>query len=404
MTIEIRNTTPDEYEAAARVKSIALLQAPIVGNAFDEMIATWDEACSRSAWDGEQCVGNASFFPCETTVPGGAHLATGAVTRVGVLPTHRRQRIATRLIETLIADADEQPLAMLSLRATEATIYQRYGFGLAGDTCEVKVSPRMARPLTGAASGSFRLLHPGEVRDTVPAVFDRVGRRRNGAISRPRTWWSRSLKPAIDVTAASFVVVHLDDAATIDGYVHYDVTWPDTDDQESIGHGEVRDLFGATDEVELALWEYLINTDLITSWAAHWRPVDELLRDAARDPRAVQIVSVDDEQWLRLIDVDRSLNARTYGRCEDSVVIEVIDPLISGNHGRWQVDADGASRVDDAPDIIASIGALSAAYLGGRSWRTLTRTQAIEVRTEGAVQVADRLFGVDGAPFSGTFF
>ena len=46
---------------------------------------------------------------------------------------------------------------------------------------------------------------------------------------------------------------------------------------------------------------------------------------ALTDPRHLETRSVDDGFWIRLIDVERSLAARTYG-VEIDAVVEVVDP------------------------------------------------------------------------------
>src|SRR5690606_24769727 len=130
--------------------------------------------------------------------PGGVRLPTGAVSRVGVLSSHRRRSIATRLMEALVADAAERGLALMSLRASEATIYQRFGFGMAGDTGEAELDPRRARPIRGAAPGSFRILDPDDILVTVMPIYERFAHRRPGCITRPASFWRRLFRAALE--------------------------------------------------------------------------------------------------------------------------------------------------------------------------------------------------------------
>ena len=99
MAIEVRATKPEEFRSASNAVSTALLFQPHDDESWERTRASWDEQSSTSAWDGELCVGHAAQFFVETTVPGGQRVRTGAVTRVGVLPTHRRLGIATSLLE-----------------------------------------------------------------------------------------------------------------------------------------------------------------------------------------------------------------------------------------------------------------------------------------------------------------
>ncbi len=405
MTIAIRPTTSDEFRRAADVTAISLMSAPPSDEQWERSRPSWEEMPSLSAWDGDRCVGHAGQFLVDTTVPGGGRLPSGAVSRVGVLPTHRRRRVGSGLLEAMVHDAAERGLALMSLRASEATIYARFGFGVAGDSCEAVLTPARARPVAAAAvDGSFRILEPDGMLDIVPSLYERVAHRRPGVISRPASWWPRLLREATERSSATFVAVHSDASGLDDGYVHYTVEWNEASSDEPGGTGKLHDLFGASDETELALWAYLIDVDLVTSWRLDARPTDDLIRRAVWDPRAYRQEWLQDEQWIRLVDVDAALSERSYRVAAEAVTIGVIDPLLPANDGTWRISADGAVRTDDEPDLVADVATLSAAYLGGPSWSQLTITGAVDVRRAAATDVADTLFLSRPNPFCGTFF
>lgn len=405
MTIEVRPTETDEFRRAAGAMAIALMNAPPNDEQWERSRSSWEEMASLSAWDGDRCVGHAGQFLVDTTVPGGTRVPTAAVSRVGVMATHRRRGIATRLMEGLIVDATHRGLTLMSLRASETAIYGRYGFGLAGECCDADLFPARARPVVGAATGgSFRILEPDEIVDTVASLYDRVAHRRAGVITRPASFWQRMFRSSIERSSGSFVVVHRNADGTDDGYVHYDVKWDEQAPDGPTGNGQVHELWGATDAVELALWRYVTEVDLVTRWRLHGRPIDDLIRSACADQRAYRVRSVDDEQWLRLVDVGAALVARRYRPVSGRVTIDVTDPLVAENNATWEVSADGAVATDDAPDLVTDVATLSAAYLGGRSWHHLAATGAAEQRRNGALDLADALFQVSPAPFCGTFF
>ncbi len=364
MTIVVRTTEPDEYRTASVAVSTALLFPPQDDEGWERSRPSWDEMSSRTAWDGDLCVGHAGQFYVDTTVPGGARVPTAAVTRVGVLPTHRRRRVATSLMEALIAESVERQVVLMSLRASEAVIYGRFGFGLAGEYVEAAIDAGRARPVAGqAAGGHFRLLLPHEIHDTIHDVYDRAVHRRPGMLTRPDSWWQRYFRDAVSGAKNSYVVVHVDGRGVVDGYAHYDVAW--NDDGAPGGKGEIQDVIGIDDAVELALWGYLLDIDLVRTWKADERPVDDIVRAAIADRRAYSVKSVDDEQWLRVIDVDAALSARTYNAAAGEVSIGVTDPLVDRNNGTWRVSAAGAERTSDSPDLTVDIATLSATYLGG---------------------------------------
>jgi len=406
MSIEIRETTSEELRSAVDVVVTALMMAPPDDAAWERGRPSWEEMPSYTAWDGDRCIGHVGHFIVDTMVPGGARLPTGAVSRVGVLPTHRRRGVASRLMRELIHDADRRGFALMSLRASESTIYERFGFGLAGEFVAAELLPDRAAPVRGAAThGSFRLLARDEILDVLPAIYDRAAFTRPGAITRPASFFTRLFGSAIEGEKAAFVAVHTSDDGIDDGYVHYETAWDDDHPDGPTGKGQVHDLFGMTPAVELALWQFVCDVDLVTRWKALDRPLDDTVRSACRDVRAYRVRSIDDEQWVRLVDVGASLTARTYNDASGAVSISVTDALLPRNDGTWTVTAAGAVRDDArAPDLVTDVAGLSAAYLGGTSWYTLVATGRVEECAPRSTARADELFASRPLPFCGTFF
>jgi predicted acetyltransferase len=406
MTIEFRPPAADELRQAGRTVSMALMFPPYDDALWEQRRSTWEETTSIAAFDGAECVGHAGQFIVDTHVPGGARLATGAVTRVGVMPTHRRRGVATGLMHGLIERSAQDGLVLMSLRASEAVIYRRFGFGVAGDYASVRIDPVRARPVRGATTaGSFRVLSGSEVLATAAPVYERFAHTRPGTISRPESFHRRYMEHAIKEDKPSFVVVHTGDTGEVDGYAHYSVAWNEDPDGHG-GKGEIHDVIAADAGVELALWQYLMAIDLVRSWSADERPLDDLARDAFTDRRAYEIKSIDDEQWLRLVDADAALRGRTYNAAHGSVTIAVTDPVLPNNSAAWSVSAEGAVRCDDgaAPDLTAEIGAVSAAYLGGTSWQRLALIGEVTEHTPGTAAIADALFASRPLPYCGSFF
>ena len=190
-----------------------------------------------------------------------------------------------------------------------------------------------------------------------------------------------------------------------DGFVHYSVKWKEERYLVPQGEGEVYDLWGTDPGVELALWDYLCNVDLVREWYAEERPVDDVVQFAVNDRRAHRIRSTWDEQWLRLLDVDAALGARTYADADGSFTVDVTDALLAANNGSWEISASGAKRTADGPadhraaDLAVTVTDLAAAYLGGTKWTALAGAGRIDVRDNRALALADTLFGVPWAPY-----
>ncbi len=412
MGIEVRPTEPDELRAASAATSISLLHSPMDDELWEKRKDGWMAFPSFSAWDGDRCVGHAGHFVVETVVPGGARLGTGAVTRVGVVPTHRRRGAASGLMKALVDDCVSRKLPLMSLRASEAVIYQRFGFGMAGDMLRVTVDSARARPVggtDGATDGTVELVEPDEVVETVSSVYAKALGRRVGQITRPDFFWDRIYENAIKAKHGAFVAAHRRPDGVIDGFANYAIKWGSFDDDPTTGGlGSVFDLVAESDEVELALWRYLMDIDLIRSWSANCRPIDDPLREAVWDRRAYRVDAVIDEQWVRLVDVNAALTARSYNPVDVAITVGVTDPMVPANDGVWRIDRSGASRLESTADaeLSVDIATVGAAYLGGVSWTSLAAAGQVVLTdpADDAAARADLLFRTDPAPYCGTFF
>ena len=81
------------------------------------------------ALEGPSVVGCAGAYSFGLTVPGGQVAAAG-LTSVGVLPTHRRRGILRQMMTWVFDQARERGEPIAIQWASEAAIYQRFGYGL----------------------------------------------------------------------------------------------------------------------------------------------------------------------------------------------------------------------------------------------------------------------------------
>jgi predicted acetyltransferase len=397
---DVRATEPHQYRTAGDTMRAALLTGPANDADFAKSLPSWEESMSITAWAGTTCIGHAGAVRVDTVVPGGARLKSVGVTRVGVLPTHTRNGLLSRMMHRLLSDARAEGASFASLRASEAVIYERFGFGLANDSVTVNVDPLRVRPIRHSTGGSFRLLGIDEFFGVVPGLYERIPHRA-GAITRPHHMWQRYFEGFLDGTKGQFVVVHADVDGTDDGYAHYQLAWADTDDPGG-GKGDVFDVFATSTGVELALWDFLMGIDLVRKWHLESRPTDDVLSVVARDRRGYFVTSRWDEQWVRLLDVDTTLRARTYG-APVAITIEVTDPMFDDNNGVWRVSAQGAERATERAELRVGIADLGAAFMGNVSWQSLAAVGRI-AGTADAIERADLLFGHRPGTWCGSFF
>src|SRR6266581_570393 len=141
-----------------------------------ERFAKWIELDRvHAAFEGELIVGGAGAFTYEMSVPGGASVPAAGVTVVGVLPTHRRRGVLTAMMKAQLDDCRERGDLVAYLWASEATIYGRFGYGLASHMGSLKLArdrSHFAQPFR--PRGTVRLVDLQEAARTFPVLYDEL--------------------------------------------------------------------------------------------------------------------------------------------------------------------------------------------------------------------------------------
>jgi predicted acetyltransferase len=408
MDTTLRPVTADELPVFSRAVATAFGS---IGS--DEEVGEWavglEAERTLAAFDGDTIVGTAGAFTFELTVPGGALVPVAGVTVVGVHPTHRRRGLLRRMMDTQLDDVAARGESIAVLTASESAIYSRFGYGLATFGVRWKLRTEgtvLASP--SRADGRIRLLEPKDASTVVPALYDAARTRHVGEVTRSDAVWQREFRdrPGGKGPRKVFTAVHESPDGRADGFVRYRVRedWSDGIAQHTL---EVEDLYALDDEVDAALWQFLLDIDLVAEIEARRRPLDEPLRWRLDDPRRLRTAVVIDHLWVRVVDPAAALAARTYTG-DDPIVLELRDTFRPDNDGCWAVTptADGASvtRTDHDADLVLDAPALGALYLGGVSATTLARAGRLTERTDGALARADRLFGVSPLPWCRTEF
>jgi predicted acetyltransferase len=353
--------------------------------------------------DGE-VVGGAGSFPFELTVPGGRVPAAG-VTIVGVLPTHRRRGVLRSLMRTQLDDLRERGEPVAYLWASEATIYARFGYGLAAWDGELEIDRRygaFAQPFE--PRGRVRLLTPEESLERVPPIYEQVAREVPGMFARTPAWWEHRALADPEWRRdgggeMQRAVLELDgrDAAYGLYRVHTGFEYG-----SSTGHTAVIEAMGDSPEAIREIWRYLIDVDWMATVKASLLPVDHELLLLLAEPRRARF-TLADSLWVRLVDVGAALAARSY-RDAEPVVLDVRDAFCPWNEGRWRVAPGGVERADDEADLALDASALAGVYLGGHSFADLRRANRLDEQHEGTVDRADALFHTARKPWCPEIF
>ncbi len=393
----------ERHREAAEVFGGAYLVGPVTDRMWSRSAATYKGSTVHALLEDDDSIGAvARAFLVTLAVPGGSVPAAG-VSSVGVRADRRRRGHLRSLMTAQLEHLRAAGAVAATLRATEATIYERFGYGVASAYGTLTVDRARARLRTGAApERALRLVNPTAALQVLPQVHDRLVSSRPGAISRPTWWWTNQVARMLDKDEPLWVLCTEDGDGEVDGWVVYTATHTDTASGEHRAQVSVIDLVGATPEVELALWQAAMAIDLAETVVAQGRPLDDDLPLALVDPRAARLSSVEDETWLRLLDVPTALSARTYGSA-DAVVLAVDDQLVPENSGRYRVGTDGAERTGATAEIEIGVAELASVYLGGTRFAALAT--AGRVRGDApALRRADLLFASDRMPWSGTYF
>jgi predicted acetyltransferase len=376
-------------------------------------LAVFEFDRSLAAFDGPDMVGTAGAFTFRMTVPGDV-VAMAGVTAVSVLPSHRRRGILSGLMRRLLADARDRGEAVAALFASEAVIYGRYGFGIA--TAELDLTIRRGEGVMLAGQGGLgrvprlRIAEPQDVVSELAKVFDAILPQRPGLLARDDRWWGYVLwDPEHRRSGGSPLrCLIAEDEGGPRGYALFSGK-PDWDDHGiPSGTLQVRELIATDPAAYSAIWNDLLNRDLVSEIRARTRPSDEPLLYLLADPRRARPVLLDG-LWVRLVRLDQALTQRRYA-CAVDVVMEVADDLFAENAGRWRLRAPGPAaagpaaasceRTSAPADLSVPVRALGAAYLGGTKLSALAGAGLVTEIKPGALAALSAAMSWDPAPWS----
>jgi predicted acetyltransferase len=418
-TYTIRPISPDEFDALCEVPNQAFLHE-WPPEALERERITQEFDRTLAALDDQTIVGSAGAYSFQLAVPGGSVPAAG-ITMIAVLPSYRRRGILTGLMSRLISDAQGRAEPVAILFATEAGIYGRFGFGLA--SLHQKVTIRRgegqltAGPAAGDKPGAPRLrdTEPLQVRAELARVFDAVFARQPGMLARDDRWWTYRLTdvPAMRSPGASAprcLLAEDDDGPR--GYVLYQTKFGWGPDHLAAGSLDVREMYATDPAATAALWADVLSRDLVAEVSALMRPIDDPLLAMLADSRRARPAPADG-LWVRLIDLPAALTRRSYAAAAD-VVLEVIDPVIAGNAGRWRLRTTGlptggtghttCEPAHEPADVRLTVQALGASYLGGASFGQLSGAGHVAELSPGALASLAAAMSWERAPYSGMTF
>jgi predicted acetyltransferase len=370
-----------------------------------ERFARWiDVKRMHLARDGDRVVGGAGAFTYRMSVPGGATVPAAGVTVVGVLPTHRRRGVLTAMMRAQLDDCRARGEALAYLWASEATIYGRFGYGMASRAGSMRLTrdrATFAEPFEPRAA--VRLVELEEAARTFPPLYEQLFAQRAGLFSRTQEWWeTRRLAPSAwePRPPKNLALLELDGEPA--GYAIYRVKAEWAPGGYSTGALEVVEAVAPTPEATRELWRWLLDFDWTSQIEAELLPPDHPLFLLLAEPRRMDF-QLGDGIWVRLLDLPAAMAARSFAG-EGEVVVELTDGFRPENAGRWRIGGGGAERTDAAAGLALDVSGLGSVYLGGFSFAELVRASRARELEHGAAERADALFRTTAEPWCAEVF
>ncbi len=421
MTVEIRSVEPAEFDAYYRAESAG----------FGEHVSQAEIDAERGVAEvdrsmvvvdphhDDRVVGTCTAFSFEMTVPGGSRIAVGGSSGVTVAVTHRRQGILREMMRRQLDGVVERGEVGAVLMASQASIYGRFGYGVATRHARYEIDTtrpvELDRPPVGR---TLRVVDRDEAAARFPALHDAWAGGVPGAIRRSGPWWPIALGATRHWKGGGplwFVLAGpVPDEEDPGGYVVFEL---EERSGELMKRLVIRELHAPHPETAAALWRLCLDHDMATSVVAPVAPLDEAVGWRLADPRALRTTAVSDFLWLRLVDVEAALSTRGY-RVDGALTLSITDsfrPDVAGTYRLQVTDGIGrcrrvepsgsaASGSADRVDIELDIADLGSLYLGGVTATTLAAAGRAAPCRPGAAALADALFAHDRQPFCDTFF
>ncbi|MGA8633833.1 MAG: GNAT family N-acetyltransferase [Candidatus Dormiibacterota bacterium] len=405
--IVIKAITESELGEWVRAMEAGFLLA-VPDGAIAYRAAFFTPGRSVGAFAGDTCVATLRSFDMEVTVPGGSAVSAEGITNVAVVPARRRRGLLTTLMRRALDEAVVRGHSLAALIASEYRIYGRFGFGPATTTAAYDIDVRRAggvRAVDGG-EGTFEALSLEEVRRHGSELHERFRRIQPGAINRSEQAWrvrTGELRNPHWDRHERWGVLYRDAQGRPSGMALYRIAdrWSDGDPDYEM---TVDDIFAMDAAAGAALWRHLLNTEWVNRVTVVGVAPDDPLPLLLDNPRACvpRPPTGIDHLWLRILDVRRALEARSYA-APDHLVLEVSDPA-GYTPGRFALETgtDGSASariVDDPSDLALGVSALAMIYLGNQTFQRLAAAGLVTERTAGAVMRGDRMFQTSGRPW-----
>ncbi|HXH22005.1 MAG TPA: GNAT family N-acetyltransferase [Dehalococcoidia bacterium] len=404
--LEIRPARLEEMGEFVRTVSTALALDP--SRPIEGLLPEW----TLCAFEDGRLATTYGAWPLTMRFNGNAVPVAG-VTCVSTNPIYRRRGYLRRIMETdfvRLKEAKQQPWALLY--ASQAAIYQRFGYGIVSTHYSYRVEPRYLQFATGFETrGSFREVSKDEEFGLLVDLYRRFREERTGYVHRGRAMWEANVLAPPPPGHTRTIVVY-EEGGEARGYLVYS---SGEGRYEGPGPGQevrIADLVWLDIGCYRAIWQYLSRMELAREviWPAV--PADDPLPHLLLEPRMLR-ASWRDGLLARVIDVPAALMSRPYP--EKAVLrFEVADAMAPWNEGVWEMvtgpEAEvrpltasashpGAPTLTRAPDVTMDVNTLAMLAFNQITATEAARMGRLEVHDAAALPRWDAALRTKYRPF-----
>jgi predicted acetyltransferase len=404
MEPEIRSAQKEEMVEFIRVATAALVLPHKLTPELASSIAPEITLC---AFDGGKLATTSAALPLTMRFNGDSVPVSG-ITLVGTLPIYRKKgflrRILTRHFE-LLYHQKRQPIT--ALYASQAAIYQRFGYGIVSSRNTYKVVPQHLRFATGQdlpENASFKELGD-DGNDVLRFIYRQFVADRIGYLHRAGKIWDIGALSKPKKGALLNRILYLENDTPL-GYVIYTI------EPQNVAFGQpwqridIRDIAWLTADAYQAIWNFFADMGVVTeiNWAHV--PSDDPLPHLLLEPRQLNIRS-NDGLLARIVDLEAAISKRVYDYSAE-IAFEVIDDICPWNNSRWAANitpgGTGIGKTKTLPEIIVPIDTLAMLLFGQISATQAGRMGRLGVIDYKALPKYDRLFATRYRPFCADIF
>ncbi len=333
-----------EKRAAFALFRSAMLGLPDIGGADAEAEARYLEAGDGlGAFEGDALRAVTNGYASEVVLPGGARLPHLAVTHVGTAPGVNRRGYARALLSAQLRAAQAAGYPLAGLRASDARIYGRYGYGIASWSVRHDLDLTRTGLVTGAPDLPLRLVDPLVDLPLMRRIAEAAPSPRPAALKRWDAWWEMQAFRQRH-SAGPFHAVVVGPPGAERGFLRFhtlaDGPWFTASERRA----EIDDFVAHDATTWRALIHYLASRDILHHVVFPTRPEDDPLPLLTDNPRALVISGRRDESWVRIIDVGLVLS-RLALRDGSAIDLKVNDPILAENSRIWRIGTGYSGKV-----------------------------------------------------------